>query len=59
MAELTLTPIVNRDEYDKCIKRIHALWGALPFTPEYEELDLLVIRAEEYEAACFDIRDQL
>lgn len=52
MATLTFN---TEKEYEAAIKRIEELWGALPFTDEYDELNELVSAAESWEAVHYPI----
>jgi len=49
MAKLNTNAIVTEDEYEAVLERINSLWGSMPNTPEYRELNDAVRRAEEWE----------
>lgn len=49
MAELNTDAIATEAEYEAVLERINSLWGAMPHTPEYEELNDAFKRAEEWE----------
>lgn len=52
MATLTIN---TEQEYEVAIKRIEELWGALPFTEQYKELNELVSAAETWEMVHYPI----
>lgn len=52
MATLTIN---TEQEYEVAIKRIEELWGALPFTEGYKELNELVSAAEAWEMVHYPI----
>ncbi|MBK9496434.1 MAG: transcriptional regulator [Xanthomonadales bacterium] len=49
MAELNTDAITTEAEYEAVLVRINSLWGSMPNTPEYRELNDAVRRAEEWE----------
>jgi HTH-type transcriptional regulator / antitoxin HigA len=44
-----IKPIRNEKLYEEALKRIEALWGSEPGTPEGDELDILITLVEAYE----------
>ena len=57
MAELNTDAITTEAEYEAVLERINQLWGAMPHTPEYEELNDAVKRAEEWETVHYKFTD--
>jgi len=49
MAKLNTDAITTEAEYEAVLKRINSLWGSMPNTPEYRELNAAVRRADEWE----------
>jgi hypothetical protein len=49
MAELTVQKITDEKQYDEVLQRISELWGALPYSAAYDELNVLVAMAVEWE----------
>jgi len=45
-----ITPIRTRDDHAAALRRIDALWGAADQTAEGDELDILIVLVEHYEA---------
>ena len=50
-----MKPIKNEKIYQKYLKRIEALWGAEPDTPDGDELDILLVLVEAYEERHYPI----
>jgi HTH-type transcriptional regulator / antitoxin HigA len=46
---MEIRPIKTKSDYEEAMRRIEAVWGAAPGTPEGDELDVLVTLAEAYE----------
>lgn len=44
-----LKPIYNEEGYQTALQRVEALWGAKQYTPEGDELDVLLILIQAYE----------
>ena len=47
---MTIRPVRCRADLDAALARVEALWGAAPGTPEADELDVLLVLIEAYEA---------
>jgi len=47
---MKLKPIRNNRELNRALKRIDELWGAKPNTQRGDELDVLMLLVEKYEA---------
>jgi HTH-type transcriptional regulator/antitoxin HigA len=52
---MQVKPIKNESDYTATMRRIEALWGAPPATPEGDELEILVTLAEAYERQHYPI----
>jgi HTH-type transcriptional regulator/antitoxin HigA len=52
---MEISPIKNESDYAAAIRRIEAVWGAAPGTPEGDELEILVTLAEAYERRHYPI----
>jgi HTH-type transcriptional regulator / antitoxin HigA len=52
---MQVSPIKTELDYAAAMRRIEALWGAAPGTPEGDELDVLVTLAEAYERQNYPI----
>jgi HTH-type transcriptional regulator/antitoxin HigA len=46
---MEISPIRTESDYAAAMRRIEAVWGAAPRTPEGDELEVLVTLAEAYE----------
>jgi HTH-type transcriptional regulator/antitoxin HigA len=46
---MEIGPIRAEGDYEAVLRRVEALWGSAPGTPEDDELDLLVTLLEAYE----------
>ena len=46
---MRITPIRNKREHERALKRIEALWDSPPGTAGYDELEVLSILVEHYE----------
>lgn len=44
-----MSPVKTEGDYDAALERIEALWGAVPDTPEGNELDVLLTLVQVYE----------
>ncbi len=47
--DMGIEPIRTESDYEAAVRRIEALWGADPGTPEGDELDVLATFVEAYE----------
>jgi HTH-type transcriptional regulator / antitoxin HigA len=52
---MQVSPIKTELDYAAAMRRIEAVWGAAPGTPEGDELDVLVTLAEAYERQNYPI----
>ena len=52
---MNIKPIKTKKNYQEALKRIEWIWGALPGTPESDELDILATLVEKYEEANYAI----
>jgi HTH-type transcriptional regulator/antitoxin HigA len=52
---MQVSPIKTELDYVAAMRRIEAVWGAAPGTPEGDELDVLVTLAEAYERQNYPI----
>jgi HTH-type transcriptional regulator / antitoxin HigA len=52
---MAIRPIRNDDDLTEALRRLDALWGAAPGTPEGDELDILAVLIEDYETRHFPI----
>jgi HTH-type transcriptional regulator/antitoxin HigA len=52
---MQVSPIKTELDYAAAMRRIEAVWGAAPGTPEGDELDVLVTLAEAYERQHYPI----
>lgn len=52
---MEISPIRTESDYAAAMRRIEAVWGAAPGTPEGDELDVLVTLAEAYERQNYPI----
>lgn len=50
-----IKPIKTEADYEATLARVESLWGALPDTPEGDELEVLFILVEAYEAKHYPI----
>ena len=50
MAEANVKPVRSEKDYEEALARIDALMDAVPDSPEFEELDVLVDLVELYES---------
>lgn len=48
---MRLKPISNDDDHTEAVRRIEALWGSEPGTPEGDELDVLATLVDAYESS--------
>src|SRR5580700_246283 len=46
---MEIKPIKTESDYTEALRRIEAVWGAAPGTPEGDELEILVTLADAYE----------
>lgn len=53
---MDIKPIRSEQDYDKALKRIEEIWGALLGTPDGDELDILATLVEEYEDEHYPIK---
>lgn len=47
---MNVFPIRSEEDLDRALERIEALWGAAPGTPEGDELDIMLVLVQAYEA---------
>lgn len=54
---MTLIPkiIKNENEYEKALERIEEIFDAVPSTPDFDEMKLLVKLVEDYERENYPI----
>jgi len=52
---MEIRPIHTADDHAAAVRRIEAVWGAEPGTPEGDELDVLATLVDAYEAGHFPI----
>ena len=52
---MEIRPIKTESDYMAAMRRIEAVWGAAPGTPEGDELEILVTLAEAYERQHYPI----
>jgi HTH-type transcriptional regulator/antitoxin HigA len=52
---MEIRPIKTESDYAAALRRIEAVWGAAPGTPEGDELEILVTLAEAYERRHYPI----
>jgi HTH-type transcriptional regulator/antitoxin HigA len=52
---MEIRPIKTESDYAAAMRRIEAVWGATPGTPEGDELEILVTLAEAYERQHYPI----
>ncbi|RPA68626.1 transcriptional regulator [Cyclobacteriaceae bacterium YHN15] len=52
---MNIRPIKTEEDYNNALRRIETLWGAKKYTPEGDELDLLVTLVESYEMKHYPI----
>lgn len=52
---MAIRPIRNDDDLTEALRRLDAVWGAAPGTPEGDELDILAVLIEDYETRHFPI----
>jgi HTH-type transcriptional regulator/antitoxin HigA len=52
---MEISPIKTESDYAAAMRRIEAVWGAAPGTPEGDELEILVTLAEAYERQHYPI----
>lgn len=53
---MNIGPISNDEDHARALRRIEALWGAAPGTPEGDQLDVLATLVEHYEERRFPVR---
>lgn len=54
---MEIRPIHTARDHAAAVRRIEALWGAEPNTPEGDELDVLATLVDAYEAGHFQIEN--
>jgi HTH-type transcriptional regulator / antitoxin HigA len=54
---MEIRPIHTAEDHAAAVRRIEALWGAEPDTPEEDELDVLATLVDAYEAQHFPIEN--
>lgn len=52
---MAIKPIRTEQDHERALRRIENLWGALPASPEGEELDVLATLVEAYEARHYPV----
>jgi HTH-type transcriptional regulator/antitoxin HigA len=52
---MEIRPIKTESDYAAALRRVEAVWGADPGTPEGDELEILVSLAEAYERQHYPI----
>jgi HTH-type transcriptional regulator / antitoxin HigA len=52
---MEISPIRTESDYATAMRRIEAVWGAVPGTPEGDELEVLATLAEAYERQHYPI----
>lgn len=52
---MAIRPIRNDDDLTDALRRLDAVWGAAPGTPEGDELEVLAVLVEDYETRHFPI----
>ena len=52
---MEIKPIKTESDYTEALRRIEAVWGAAPGTPEGDELEILVTLADAYERQHYPI----
>jgi HTH-type transcriptional regulator / antitoxin HigA len=53
--EMEIRPVHSEEDHAAAVRRIEALWGAEPGTPEEDELDVLATLVDAYEVKHFPI----
>lgn len=51
----SIKPIKTEADYEATLARVESLWGALPNTPEGDELEVLFVLVEAYETKHYPI----
>ena len=44
-----IKPIYDEEDYQQALRRVEARWGAKQYTPEGDELDVLLVLIQSYE----------